>query len=177
MISSDTASVALKADGSVTTFGASGGGGDSTTVADLLLSGVTSVSSTASAFSALKGGLCRDLGLWQLRRGVVHGLGSLGIGCRGHSLKRVCFCCVEKRPERCCLGEHRLRRQNDDCFERAGVARHGHLRHKGAFCALKNDSSALSWGSSNQGGDSSTVSTRWDRVLRPSSRRNWRLRH
>ena len=159
---------ALKADGSVVTWGSNGDGGDSSGVAGQLSSGVVQIFSTGSAFAALKvdgsvvtwgsavyGGDSRPWGAdGQPGSGVA---GQLSSGVTQIFSNHAAFAALKADGSVVTWGKWIIGPYSIGVAGQLSSGVTQIFSTSSAFAALKADGSVVTWGNSFQGGDSSGV--------------------
>ena len=156
--SNRSAFAALKEDGSVITWGRSSSGGDSSSVADQLSSGVVQIFSTGFAFAALKadgsvvtwgtsgwGGDSRSVAD-QLSSGVIQIFSNSGA-----------FAALKDDGSVVTWGSANHAADSSSVADQLSSGVVQIFSTVNAFAALKDDGSVISWGDSDWGGDSSRV--------------------
>ncbi len=151
---------ALKADGSVVTWGGSFYGGDSTAVASSLSSGVTAVYSTSTAFAALKSD--GSVITW----GNAYGGGnsaavasSLSSGVTAVYSNANAFAALKTNGSVVTWGNSNEGGDSTAVASSLSSGVTAVYSTLGAFAALKADGSVITWGSAFGGGNSATVAS------------------
>ena len=151
-----SAFAALKDDGSVVTWGSSEQGGDSSGMTDRLSSGVDTIFSAASVFAALKED--GSVVTWGTHSRAV----TAGGGRSARSGVDTIFSANSAFAASRTMAPWSPGATPTEALT-AAVWPIGYLRHRQdrrlwmAFAALKDDGSVVTWGKSDQGGDSSGV--------------------
>ena len=151
---------ALKADGSVVTWGSSFYGGDSTAVASSLSSGVTAVYSTSTAFAALKAD--GSIVSW----GNAYGGGNsaavasnLSTGVAAVYTTESAFAALKADGSVVTWGVANQGGNSTSVASSLSSGVTAVYSNQKAFAALKADGSIVTWGDSNEGGDSTAVAS------------------
>ena len=153
MYANINAFAALKDDGSVVTWGAASYGGDSSSVADQLKSGVKAIYSTWNAFAALKDDgsvVCWGGGSEGNDSSVADKLTS---GVKAIYSDDDSFAALKDDGSVVCWGSDHI----DNVADKLKSGVKAIYSTQDAFAALKDDGSVVTWGYYYNGGDSSSV--------------------
>ena len=166
IFSTSAAFAALKADGSVVTWGYLGGGGDSSAVAEQLSSGVSKIFSTRSAFAALK------------TDGSVFSWGSSGYGGDSSLVdsqlssgvsqifsNELAFAALKSDGSVVTWGAPGGGGNSSAVADMLSSGVTQIFSTYDAFAALKADGSVVTWGNPYSGGDSSAVASQLNDVV------------
>ena len=156
----ESAFAAVKADGSVVTWGDSSYGGDSSTVASQLTGGVESIHSTESAFAALKtDGSVVTWGnsAWGGNSSTV--AAQLTGGVEAIYANQRAFAAVKSDGSVVTWGSGTYGGNSSAVAAQLGSGVEAVSSTSYAFAALKADGSVVTWGGSTYGGDSSAVAS------------------
>ncbi|MGI3213183.1 hypothetical protein ACROSR_19030 [Roseovarius tibetensis] len=158
VFSTGTAFAALKADGSVVTWGDSTRGGDSSPVADQLSGGVTDMFSAVRAFAALKAD--GSVLTWgdNFKGGDSSAVADqLSSGVTDVFSARHAFAALKTDGSVVTWGESRWGGNSSAVADQLSGGVTDVFSAVDAFAALKADGSVVTWGDSTRGGDSSAV--------------------